>query len=223
MPSSASPRRSPRTLARRSPSPNLYGGRRSPRRTLNRAQARRVVSLIVSIMIALALARVQNRMSPEDARKYGGYVIGIFRKFLSIVTYCFAGYEREIEAGAAAIATVIGRKFSSGTLRLNSTNLMIGVGAYTVARHTGSGISNFINQMNKKSNSWWQWPGTQAALNEKIRTALITMLAWMISSLNFFAVTNVGDMIRAELRHRGILGPSRRELENAGRRALRIR
>jgi hypothetical protein len=105
---------------------------------------------------------------------------------------------------------------------LNSTNFMVGVGAYTVARHTGSGISNFINQMNKKSNRIFQIPGTQAALNEKIRTALVTMLAWMISSLNFFAVTNVGDMIRAELRHRGIVGPSRRELENAGRRAIRM-
>ena len=220
---STSPRRSiNNALARRSPSVspvNLYGGRRPQRKTLNRAQVRRIVSLIVSIMIALALSRISNQMSPMDARRYGAYVIGIFRKFLSIVKY-FVGYEKQIEAGAAAIATVLGRKFSSGTLRLNSTNLMVAVGAYTVARHTGSGISNFINHMNKKSNRIFQVPGTQAALNEKIRTALITMLAWMISSLNFFAVTNVGDMIRAELRHRGILGPSRRELENAGRRAL---
>jgi hypothetical protein len=220
---SASPRRSPnRALARRSPSGspvNLYGGRRSPRKTLNRAQVRRIVSLIVSIMIALVLARIQNKMSPSDARKYGGYVVGIFKKFLSIVKY-FTGYEKQIEAGAAALFTVLARKFSMGTLRLNTTNLMVGIGAYTFATRTGSGVSNFINHMNKRSGSWWQMPGTQAALNEKIRAALVTMLAWMISSLNFFAVTNVADIIRAELRHRGILGPSRQELENAGRRAL---
>jgi len=209
------------TMAHRTPSPNLYGGRRSPKKLISRGHIRRIVSLIVSIMIALALARVSNNMSAADARKYGAYIIGIFKKFISIVKY-FSGYEKQVEAGAMAIATVLGRKFSTGTFRLNKTNMMVAIGSYTVARSSGSGISNFINHMNKRSNSYFQIPGTQAALNEKIRKALITMLAWMISSLNFFAVTNAFDMVKVELRARGIMGPSRQELENAGRRALRL-
>lgn len=218
---STSPRKTA-LVVRRTPSPNLYGGRRSPKKRLSRGQVRRIVSLIVSIMIALALAHISNNMSAADARKYGGYVLGIFKNFLSIIKY-FSGYEKQVEAGAMAIATVLGRKFSTGSFRLNKTNMMVAIGSYTVARRSGSGISNFINHMNKKSNSYFQYPGTQAALNEKIRTALITMLAWMISALNFFAVTNAFDMVKVELRARGILGPSRKELENAGRRALGMR
>jgi len=214
---------SPKSAGSRSGSlsPNLYGGRRSPKKRLSRGHIRRIVSLIVSIMIALALARISNNMSAADARKYGAYVIGIFKKFISVVKY-FSGYEKQVEAGAMAIVTVLGRKFSTGTFRLNKTNMMVAIGSYTVARSSGSGISNFINHMNKRSNSYLQVPGTQAALNEKIRKALITMLAWMISSLNFFAVTNAFDMVKVELRARGIMGPSRQELENAGRRALRL-
>jgi len=229
---SASPNRSaiksrqqsPRSVGSKtgSPSPNLYGGPRSPKKRLSKGHIRRIISLIVSIMIALALARISNTMSASDARRYGVFVLGIFKKFLSIVKY-FSGYERQVEAGASAIASVLARKFTSGTFRLNSTNLLVAVGAYTVAIRSGSGISNFITHMNKRSNSIFQVPGTQAALNEKIRKALITMLAWMISSLNFFAVTNVLEMIKIELRSRGIMGPSRRELENAGRRQLGLR
>jgi hypothetical protein len=172
-------------------------------------------------MIALALARISNNMSAADARKYGSYVVDIFKKFLSIVKY-FSGYEEQVEAGAMAIVTVLGRKFSTGNFRLNSTNMAVAIGAYTVARSSGSGISNFINQMSKRSNRIFQYPGTQASLNEKIRTALITILARMIAALNFFAVTTAFGMVKAELRARGIMSPSRRELENAGRRALRL-
>jgi len=223
---------------RRSPSPNLYGGRRSlnlyegprrrspnlygvPRKRLNRMQIRRIVSIIVSIMIALALARVSNRMSAADSRKYASYILNIFKRFLSVIKY-FVGYEKYIEAGATAIVAILSRKITSGNYRFTTTNFVVGVTAYTLASRSGTGISNLINQMNKVSNSIWQLPGTQAALNEKIRKALITMLAWLISSLNVFAVSNVGDMIKSELRRRGIMGPSRRNLENAGRRALRI-
>jgi hypothetical protein len=158
-------------------------------------------------------------MSAADARKYGAYVIDIFKKFISVVKY-FSGYEKQVEAGAMAIATVLGRKFSTGSFRLNRTNMMVAIGSYTVARRSGSGISNFINHMNKRSNAYFQYPGTQAAINEKIRTALITMLAWMISALNFFAVNIAFDIVKVELRARGILGPSRKDLENAGRRAI---
>ena len=76
--------------------------------------------------------------------------------------------------------------------------------------------------MNKRSNSYFQIPGTQLALNEKIRASLITMLAWMISSLNFFAVSNAWDILKAELQIRGITRMNQSSLANAGRNTLRM-
>ena len=222
-----SPSRSPNranSVQSRAGSVNLYGGPRGAtlvHKRLRAGQVRSIILVIISILIALAVERKARGLSGNNARKYGVYVLGIFKRFLAIVKY-FAGYERHIEAGAAAIATVIARKMTSGNMRLNKSNLFMGVGAYSMAYSTRSGFSNFVNHMNKRSNSYFQIPGTQLALNEKIRASLITMLAWMISSLNFFAVSNAWDILKAELQIRGITRMNQSSLANAGRNTLRM-
>ena len=55
-----------------------------------------------------------------------------------------------------------------------------------------------------------------------VRTGIITMIAWLVSSLNYFAAENVAGIVREELRVRGLERSTPANLVNYGATTLRL-
>jgi hypothetical protein len=162
-------------------------------------------------------------MSAGDALKVRRMTLNSFLKFKNIVQSSFAGYEDVIEAGASSIVAVLHRKFQTGTLRPNVANLAVGTVAFTVSYRGGARTSNFINKIHKYNNSrFGRISGRTSANAEMVRTGIITMIAWLVSSLNYFAAENVAGIVREELRVRGLERSTPAKLVNYGATTLRL-
>jgi hypothetical protein len=55
-----------------------------------------------------------------------------------------------------------------------------------------------------------------------VRTGIITMIAWLVSSLKYFATENVAGIVREELRVRGLERTTPARLLNYGAATLRL-
>ena len=210
------------SLARRSPnrSPN-----RSPRRPrlLRQGQVRRIVALIITLVFLLYLNNYVMNMTSADALKVRHATLNSFLKFKNIVQTYFTGYENVIEAGASSIVAVLHRKFQTGTLRPNVANLGVATMAFAVSYRGVSTTSNFINQIQRYNNSLvGRLRGRTAANADRVRTGIIKMIAWLVSSLNYFATENVAGVVREELRIRGLERSTPAKLLNYGASALRL-
>jgi hypothetical protein len=64
--------------------------------------------------------------------------------------------------------------------------------------------------------------GRTAANAEMVRTGIITMIAWLIASLRYFAVENLSGIIREELHVRGLERSTPAKLVNYGAATLRL-
>jgi len=203
----------------RSPNRNNNG-----RPRLRQGQVRRIVALIITLVVLLYLNNYAMEMSAADALKVRRSILNSFLKFKNIVQTCFAGHENVIEAGASSIAAVLYRKFQTGTLRPNVANMAIGTMAFTMSyRNGGARTSNFINQIHKYNNSFiGRATGRTAANAEMVRTGIITMIAWLVSSLRYFATENVAGIVREELRIRGLERTTPARLLNYGAATLRL-
>ena len=210
----------PLPLTRRSPnrSPN-----RNNRPRLREGQARRIVALIITLMVLLYLNNYALTMSSADALKVRRLTLNSFLKFKNIVQTYFVGYENIIEAGASSIVAVLHRKFQAGTLRPNAANLAVGTVAFAVSYRGGGRTSNFINKIHRYNNSYLgRVTGRTAANAEMVRTGIITMIAWLIASLRYFAVENLSGIIREELHVRGLERSTPAKLVNYGAATLRL-
>jgi hypothetical protein len=166
---------------------------------------------------------VMATMTPQNAVKVRSGLLGIFRAFVNIVNTIFTGHTKAIEAGASSIAAVIYRKFQTGRLTPNVANLAVASSAFAIAYRTGGTSSNFINGFNKYRNSWAsRFRGNTARNAENVRKALITMLAWLVSSLKYFGVQNIAYFVKEELRVRGVYNNRKNTLVNAGATMLRL-
>ena len=219
----ASPNRGTMVVRQASPSPrranaNLYG-----RPQLRRGQVKRIVSLIISLMIMLYLTNYLLDMSLRDGLKMRKNMLTLLHNFKEITQNYFTGYEKSIEAAASGVATVIARKFTSGSARLNISNLAAGATAATLTMMTGTGSSNFIKNLSKYNNSVVaKLTGRTLREARAVQNLIISMIAWLISALKTFAVTNVGEIVNEELRVRKITGTSPRALINSGVNNLRL-
>ena len=119
---------------------------------------------------------------------------------------------------------VLHRKFQTGTLRPNVANMAIGTVAFTMSyRNSGARTSNFINKIHKYNNSLiGRATGRTAKDAEMVRTGIITMIAWLVSSLRYFATENVAGIVREELRVRGLERTTPARLLNYGAATLRL-
>ena len=203
----------------RSPNRNNNG-----RPRLRQGQVRRIVALIITLVVLLYLNNYAMEMSAADALKVRRSILNSFLKFKDIVQSCFAGHENVIEAGASSIAAVLYRKFQTGTLRPNVANMAVGTMAFTMSyRNGGARTSNFINKIHKYNNSSFaRLTGRTAANAEMVRTGIITMIAWLVSSLRYFATENVAGIVREELRVRGLERTTPARLLNYGAATLRL-
>lgn len=203
----------------RSPNRNNNG-----RPRLRQGQVRRIIALIITLVVLLYLNNYAMEMSAADALKVRRSILNSFLKFKNIVQTCFAGHENVIEAGASSIAAVLYRKFQTGTLRPNVANMAIGTMAFTMSyRNGGARTSNFINKIHKYNNSFiGRATGRTAANAEMVRTGIITMIAWLVSSLRYFATENVAGIVREELRIRGLERTTPARLLNYGAATLRL-
>jgi len=163
-------------------------------------------------------------MSATDAIKVRRSILNSFLKFKNIVQTCFAGHENIIEAGASSIAAVLYRKFQTGTLRPNVANMAVGTVAFTMSyRNGGARTSNFINKIHRYNNSSFaRLTGRTSRDAEMVRTGIITMIAWLVSSLKYFATENVAGIVREELRVRGLERTTPARLLNYGAATLRL-
>jgi hypothetical protein len=175
-------------------------------------------------VVLLYLNNYAMEMSAADALKVRRSILNSFLKFKNIVQTCFAGHENVIEAGASSIAAVLYRKFQTGTLRPNVANMAVGTMAFTMSyRNGGARTSNFINKIHKYNNSSFaRLTGRTAANAEMVRTGIITMIAWLVSSLRYFATENVAGIVREELRVRGLERTTPARLLNYGAATLRL-
>lgn len=214
----------PETLVVRNRSFNRNNNGR-PR--LRQGQVRRIVALIISLVILLYLNDTRETMSAANAVKFRNGAFSVFLSFRNIVKTTFAGYENYIEAGASSIAAVLYRKFQTGTLRPNVANLAIGSAAFAMSLHRNVHAANFLNNLNKYNNSRLarlsRAVGFSRGINaEKVRTAIISMIAWLISGLRYFSAENVAGIVREELRVRGLERSTPARLINYGSAALRL-
>jgi hypothetical protein len=174
-------------------------------------------------MVLLYLNNYSLTMTSTDALKVRRHVLKSFVAFKDIVQTSFAGYENIIEAGASSIVAVLYRKFQTGTLRPNATNLTVATVAFATSYRGGGRTSNFINKIYKYNNSrLGRITGRTAANAEMVRTGIITMIAWLVASLNYFAVENLSGIIQEELRVRGLERSTPAKLVNYGATALRL-
>jgi hypothetical protein len=173
-------------------------------------------------MVLLYLNNYALNMTAADALKVRRLTLNSFLKFKNIVQTYFVGYENVIEAGASSIVAVLHRKFQAGTLRPNAANLAVGTVAFAVS-YRGGRTSNFINKIHKYNNSYLgRVTGRTASNAEMVRTGIITMIAWLIASLKYFAVENLSGIIREELHSRGLERSTPAKLVNYGAATLRL-
>lgn len=215
------------------PSATLVG-RRSPNRSPNRnnngrprlrqGQVRRIVALIITLVILLYLDNYSMEMSAADALKVRHSIFNSIIKFKNIVQTCFAGHENIIEAGASSIAAILQRKFQTGTLRLNAANIAVGTVAFGMTyRNQGSHTSNFITHLHTRNASLWRRMTGRTRRNaDNIRNVIISMIAWLISGLRYFAAENVAGVVREELRVRGLERATPARILNYGATVLRL-
>ena len=191
---------------------------------LREGQVRRIVALLVTIVLVMYVQdSVMAKMTAENAVKVRSGLLSIFRAFVNIVNTVFAGHTRAIEAGASSIAAVIYRKFQTGRLTPNVANLAVASSAFAIAYRTGGSSANFIKGFNTYRNSWVsRFRGNTAANAENLRRALVTMLAWLVSSLKYFGVQNIAYFVKEELRIRGVYNTRKNTLVNAGTTMLRL-
>ena len=174
-------------------------------------------------MIMLYLTNYLLDMSLRDGLKMRKNMLTLLHNFKEITQSYFTGYEKSIEAAASGVATVIARKFTSGSARLNISNLAAGATAATLTMMTGTGSSNFIKNLSKYNNSVVaKLTGRTLREARAVQNLIISMIAWLISALKTFAVTNVGEIVNEELRVRKIKGTSPRALINSGVNNLRL-
>ena len=213
-------RQLPVVVHRRRRSPNQNNNNR-PR--LRQGQARRIVALIITLMVLLYLNNYVLTMTSADALKVRKLTLNSFLKFKNIVQTYFAGYENHIEAGASSIMAVLYHKFQTGTLRPNASNLAVGTVAFYASYRGGGRTSNFINKIYRYNNSYFgRMTGRTAANAEIVRTGIITMIAWLITSLKYFSVENLSGIVREELHVRGLERSTPARLVNYGAATLRL-
>ena len=191
---------------------------------LREGQVRRIVALLVTIVLVMYVQdSVMATMTAQNAVRVRSGLLSIFRAFVNIVNTVFAGHTRAIEAGASSIVAVIYRKFQTGRLTPNVANLAVASSAFAIAYRTGGSSANFIKGFNTYRNSWFpRFHGNTAANAENVRRALVTMLAWLVSSLKYFGVQNIAYFVKEELRIRGVYNTRKNTLVNAGATMLRL-
>jgi hypothetical protein len=102
-------------------------------------------------------------------------------------------------------------------------NLAVASSAFAIAYRTGGSSANFIKGFNTYRTSWVsKFRGNTAANAENVRRALVTMLAWLVSSLKYFGVQNIAYFVKEELRIRGVYNTRKNTLVNAGTTMLRL-
>jgi hypothetical protein len=194
-----------------------------PRPRLRQGQARRIIALIITLMVLLYLQDYTLNLSASNALTIRKKTLGSFVAFKNLVKKYFTGYENYIEAGASSISTVLYRKFQTGKLRPNGANLALGSAAFAMSLRRGSHATNFINKIHKFNNSrFGRLTGATAQNAEMVRSGIITMLAWLITSLNWFAVDNLAGIATEELRVRGLERSTPARLVNYGATTLRL-
>jgi len=206
---------------------NLYGGRRGNNNQpkLRQGQVKRIVALLVTLVLLLNLHDFQTHLTPNNAVKYRSGAFKAFMMFVNIAKTIFAGHTEFIEAGAASVVSVVARKFQTGRLKPNIANLAVATTAFTLAYRSKGAVSpqTIANGLATYRNSIpSRVLGHTAKDAENVRNAMLAMIAWLVSSLNYFAVQNVKGVIQEELRVRGVKNTTKNVLMNAGAEMLRL-
>ena len=136
---------------------NLYGGPRRgnnrPPPYLNKIQLRRIMALIVQLFTIYYLVGVSMDMTSRDALKIRSWLLQCIISFKNIATTYFSGYQKGIEATAAALVSVIWRKLQSGR-GLNISNAVVAATAFGMAYKTGNGsLNTTVKRLGSYNNS----------------------------------------------------------------------
>jgi hypothetical protein len=161
-------------------------------------------------------------MSPKDALKIRGWTLKAFGQFIEITKTYFAGYQRGIEAGASAIFAVVARKLQTGR-GLSLTNIPVATTSFALTYALGTGVTNFVRNINKYNNSrLGKLTGRTVSNALAVQKAIVTMICWLITSLKNSSITVVGEITNDVMARYHLRTLGRRNMLNYGNKKLKI-